>query len=217
MATTATMFDQLRDLLGETAGDSQVSFALKKLWLNRGIAMLWPDIYQIVEYDTIITADGTMDYILPEAIQDGFVTSVEISMPGTSGDEYQRMANYDIIDGDEDIGGIFRITGYYPGDDLVVRIRYAAPIPPIESDSLAEAQLETFQGPDRARFLPVFYAMSMITSRKLDDRQDTYRYSTTQATNGVSDTDIMDAARFWMNQFELETEKLSRPLPIAKD
>jgi hypothetical protein len=35
--------------------------------------------------------------------------------------------------------------------------------------------------------------------------------------NGVSDTDILQAASYWMGQFEAELNDMTKPLPIARD
>ena len=98
-----------------------------------------------------------------------------------------------------------------------VRIRYSAPPVAIAAASYAAAGSETWTGPDRAIGIPVYYAAALCAMRKLDTRQDTNRYSTTQAQNGVTDQDIMAASQMWMGQFELELSDFDRPLPPARD
>lgn len=215
MAFVSDQFDQLRDLLNDTA-DSQVNFATKKLYLNRGIARLWPAVWRLAS-TTIVVATVTYDYALPVAAADGHVVSVELEQSDGS---FRRFNDYDIISGDEDLAGVFRLT-VNPNDvDLLgmdIRIKYAAPVPFIAAASYAAAQSETWLGPDRALGLPVLYAASLIALRKLDDRQDINRYSTTQAENGVSDSDIMASSQMWMGQFELELAQMDKPLPPARD
>lgn len=215
MAFVSDQFDQLRDLLDDT-GDTQVSFATKKLYLNRGIARLWPRVWRIAS-TTITIATETYDYALPVAVADGHIVAVELSREA-GGSEYDRFDSYDIIPGDEDTAGVFR---FVPNPeayiDYTVRIRYVQPCSLITAASYAAAQSETWVGPDRAIGLPVLYAASLIAARRLDNRQDHTRYSTTQAQNGVTDTDIMQSSQYWMSQFELELEDMGRPLPIARD
>lgn len=215
MAFVSELFDQLRDLLND-ASDNQVSYANKKLWLNRGIQMLWPGVYRVVVDTSITVVDQVWDYTLPAAVADGMILSVEAETEVGS-NRFVRYEDYDIIDGDEDQAGVFRFSGVLPLEGIDLRIRYAAPIPIISAANYAAAGSETWSGPDRARHVPVFYAAAMIAARKIDDRQDHTRYTTTDALNGVTDQDIMSAFQMWMGQFELELDKLSRPHPIVRD
>lgn len=215
MAFVSEMFDQLRDLLQDDT-DTQISYAQKKLWLNRGIRELWPSIYRTVVDTSITVVADTYDYTLPAAVADGMITAVEIETGSGTG-RFLRFEDYDIIEGDEDQAGVFRFSSLLPEAGSDVRIRYAAPIPIIAAASYVASQSESWTGPDRAMALPPLYAMAMIAFRKLDNRQDHTRYSTTQATNGVSDQDIQGVGQMWMGQFELELDKWSRPLPIVRD
>lgn len=215
MAFVSEMFDQLRDLLQDDT-DTQISYAQKKLWLNRGIRQLWPNLFRTVVDTSITVVADTYDYTLPAAVTDGIIQSVEIET-GSGTNRFLRFEDYDIIEGDEDQAGVFRFAVSLPEAGTDVRIRYSAPIPTISAASYVLAQAEAWVGPDRAMMLPPLYAMAMITLRKLDNRQDHTRYSTTQATNGVTDQDIQSAGQMWMGQFELELDKWSRPLPIVRD
>jgi hypothetical protein len=215
MAFVSDMVDQLRDLLGDAA-DAQITYAQKKLWLNRGIRMLWPNIYRVVVDTSITVVAETYDYTLPAAVTDGVILSVEVET-GSGDNRFLRLEDYDLIEGDEDQAGVFRFSSLLPEEGADVRIRYAAPIPTISAATYVAAQSETWTGPDRAMDLPVMYAMAMIAGRKIDDRQDHERYSTMQAQNGVTDQDIMASMQLWMGQFELELDKWSRPLPIVRD
>lgn len=216
MAFVSEMVDQLRSLLNDAA-DTQVTYATKKLFLNRGISLLWPAVRRVTSYTQTLT-QSDVSYSLPAAIADGYILSVELSTDNPP-DIYVRLQNYDVLPGDED-----QASFLYIGDARLVadgvrtlRVTYAAPIPLIAAASYAASQSETFLGPDRALHLPVLYAMGMLTQGKIDDRQDTLRYSTTQATNGVTDTDILSAAQVWLNQFYAELEQLTRPLPPTRD
>lgn len=215
MAFVSELFDTIRDLTND-ASDTQIPFATKKLYLNRGIARMWPNVWRIVT-TSITVVTGTYDYTLPLGASDGHILSVELEQSDGS---YQRFPYWDILSGDEDLTGTFSllINPDLPallGYDL--RVRYAAPVSLITAANYAAAQAETWTGPDRAMGIPCHYAMSLITARKADDRQDTLRYSTTQVTNGVTDDGIMSLSQMWMGQFELELAAIDRPLPPSRD
>jgi hypothetical protein len=215
MAFVSELFDQLRDLLNDAA-DSQVTFSMKKLYLNRAIARMFPKVYKLAS-TTITVLTVTYDYALPVAAADGLIVAVELERSDGS---FVRFDDYDIVAGDEDLAGVFRLTVNPDRTDLLgfdIRIRYAAPVPLIVAADYTAAGSETWSGPDRAMGIPVYYAAAMCTLRKIDDRQDTLRYSTTQALNGVTDQDMMANAQLWMGQFELELQEFDRPLPPARD
>lgn len=214
MAFVSEMVDQLRVFLNDT-GDTQVSFATKKLFLNRGIQVLWPAIYRITETTIAVTTADSI-YALPIAVTQGLVLSVELR-DSTDNDDYLRLANFDVIAGDEDTAGYIRLGRRPTSDSALLRIRYATPISQIAAATYVAAQSEVWVGPDRALNLPVLYAMAMITSAKIDDRQDHTRYSTTQAANGTADSDILTASSAWLNQYYAELEQLTRPLPPTRD
>lgn len=212
MAFVSEMIDQLRDLLDDD-DDSQVAFATKRLYLNRGIIRLWPRIYRIREVTLSMTA-GEYEYTLTD-LGEGQVLSAEYSHDSDV-ENYRTMMRYRITPSDEDHTATLYL-GFNPDDGAEVRIKWIAAVPAITAASYAAAEAEVWTGPDRAIGLPVLYAMGMITARKLDNRQDHTRMSTTQALNGVTDQDIMGAAQMWFGQFEAELAELERPLPIAKD
>lgn len=213
MAFVSEMFDQLRDLLND-ASDTQVPFATKKLYINRGIHRLWPRVHRLVTATvTYASAEASAEEIT--GIADGKVLSVEYSSDGDA-DNYVRESGYDILPSDEDLASYF-YPAFTPAAGSSFRIIYAAPIPTISAASYAAAQAESWTGPDRAMNLPVLYAMALIAARRIDDRQDHTRYSTTQAQNGVTDTDIMQSSQFWMGQFELELTEQELVLPVSRD
>lgn len=214
MAFVSEMFDQLRDLLNDVA-DSQVTYATKKLYLNRGIARLWPKVYRIAE--TTIDLDTTnYIYSVPAAVADGHIVTVEYR-DDSDDQNYQRFSDYDYIPLGSGTTGRLRITRVIEDTNAQVRISYAAPISYISAASYAAAGAETWTGSDRALSLPVYYAAALCAMRKIDDRQDTNRYSTTQGQNGVTDRDMLAAAQTWMGQFELELGEMDRPLMPATD
>lgn len=215
MAYVSELFDTLRDLTGDS-DDTQTPFATKKLYLNRGIARLWPAVWRVQTATLTIAADQ-YDYVLPVAVADGHILSVELEQADGS---YQRFAYWDTYTGDEDAEGVLSLSISPNLSDLLgydLRVRYAAPVPFITSASYAAAEAEDWLGPDRAMGIPCHYAMALISARKVDDRQDTLRYSTTQASNGVTDQDLLATSSMWMGQFELELASFDRPLPPARD
>jgi hypothetical protein len=207
------LFDQFRDLLSD-ALDTQVPFATKKLYLNRGIARLWPAIGRYVSDVSIAVVAGQYEYELPASILDGMLYAVELENLDGS---FSRFDHYDVIFGDATLTGVLLLLSPLPPVGRDLRLRYSAPISLIAAADYEEAETEDWTGPERTVGLPVLYAMGMASVRKLDDRQDTLRYSTTQAANGTSDLDIMNAAQMWFAQFEAELAQMERPLPPARD
>ena len=216
MAKVSEIFDQIRALTND-ATDTQIPYVTKKLYVNRGIALLWPGIWRVVEEVIPLTQDVT-EYATSAALADGYVLSAEISEDETAGD-YLRFDSYDLLPGDED-----KASKLYIRDARVVassgrylRFLYAAPPSLVVAANYPAAQSEDWTGPDRALNLPVLYAMYLIAGSKVDDRQDHTRYSTTQAMNGVNDQDILAGSQFWLNQFYAELEALTRPFPPTRD
>lgn len=214
MAFVSELFDQFRDLIGDT-DDTQIPFATKKLWLNRGIARLWPRIGRFTSDVSLAIVEDQYHYDLPAGFSDGMLLSVEVETEND--DEFDRLDRYDVIWGDEDLDGKLVLLAPLPEEGKLIRLRYYAPIPAITAASYAAAGSEAWTGPDRAMGLPVLYAMGMSVARKVDGRQDTETYSTTQALNGVTDQDIMAASQMWFGQFEFELAQMERPLPPARD
>jgi len=215
VAFVSELFDALRDLTNDAA-DTQVPFATKKLYINNGIRRMWPQVWRVQEEALVLNT--ARDYPLSAATSAGHILSVRIETGDVTA-EYVPFSEYYIAQGDEDtVASILTLTGPLPTPlGLRLKVRYAATVPLIAAASYAASQSETWTGPDRAMAIPVYYAMAMIAARKIDDRQDTLRYSTTQATNGVEDQDVMSASQMWMGQFELELASLDRPLPISQD
>lgn len=222
MAFVSEIFDQIRDQLDDTA-DSQVAFATKKLYANMGIRRMFSGgsgIWRLVTDSTVALVDDTFEYAIPSTVSasGGRIVSVEVETELSSA-QYTRLTHYDVIPGDEDLAGRLIFTGpYLPSEEgALVRIRAAVPCSQISAATYVAAQSETWAGPDAAIHLPALYALGMIAARRLDNRQDHTRYSTTQASNSVQDQDIMQSSQLWLAQFELELDAMSRPLPIAKD
>lgn len=208
MAFTSEMFDQLRDFLTDPT-DSQVDFSTKKLYLNRGVARLWPKVFRIVDAGSIPVVAGQYEYTLPTAMNHGHVLTVELESGNATGLFY-TLGHYEVIPATDALPARLKIGGTLPAVGSLIRVRYGAPIARIAAASYAASGSETWVGPEEAIGLPVVYAMGLISLRKLDDRLDHSRYSTTQAANGVQETDLMSASQVWFNQFDLELAELGK-------
>lgn len=212
MATVSECFDQLRDLLNDPA-DTQVAFGTKRLYLNRGIAALWPRVWRVAT-TSLALAPATYEYTLPTAVTGGHLLSAEVST--TDGDGWQRLAYYDILPGDEDQAGLF-VLPWEPETGQSVRLRYAARVPTISAATYAAAQAETWLGPDEAVGAPVLYAMGMLSVRRMEDFLDATRQPPANESRDVRESSVLATSRFWMDQFEAQVDALARPLPVAED
>lgn len=208
MAYTQEMFDQLRDFLTDPT-DNQVDFATKKLYLNRGIARLWPKVFRVLDAGTIAVVSNTYEYNLPTTMNHGHVLTVEIESGSGTG-LFHTVAHYEVIPATESAPAKLKIGGTLPAAGALIRVRYAAPVPRIAAASYAGAAAETWAGPEEAIGLPVVYAMGLISLRRLDDRLDHSRYSTTQALNGVDEQDLLSSAQLWFGQFDIELNELGK-------
>lgn len=208
MAFTQEMFDQLRDFLTDPT-DNQVDFSTKKLYLNRGIARLWPKVFRVMDAGTVTIASNQYDYDLPATMNHGHVLTVEIESGNATG-LYYSVGHYEVIPATESAVAKLKIGGTLPAAGAKLRIRYAAPVPRITAASYSAAGSETWNGPEEAIGLPVVYAMGLISLRRLDDRLDHNRYSTTQAMNGVDEQDLISSAQLWFGQFDIELNELGK-------
>lgn len=207
MAFTSEMFDQLRDFLTDPT-DSQVDFGTKKLYLNRGIARLWPKVFRVVDAGTI-TITTAYEYTLPTTMNHGHVLTVEIES-GNATSLFHTLGHYEIIPATDALPARIKIGGTLPAAGALLRVRFGAPVARIAAANYAASGSETWVGPEEAIGLPVVYAMGLISLRRLDDRLDHSRYSTTQAMNGVQESDYMSAAQLWFNQFDVELAELAK-------
>lgn len=216
MAFVSEIFDQVRDLLNDS-GDTQVTFAQKKLYVNNGIRRMWPHCYRVVTDLTVVLVANTFEYNLPADLANGDLLSVFVETDIASG-QYVRLSYFEIYE----LSNTNKVI-WFPNNTLPspagsrVRLNWAEPISLVAAATYVAAQAETWNGREDQIQLPAYYAAALIAARKIDDRQDTSRYSTTQAFNGVTDSDLMEASQMWMGQFELELAQQGRPFPPAVD
>lgn len=215
MSTAADMVDDLRDRLND-AGDTQVPFATKIRFLNRGIAAMYPKVFKVVRDTTLVIVDDQFEYNFPAGVGTGKVLTVEIETSSTS-DRFTPMNRYDIIPS-LTAPVLVLLDPALPAEaDSRIRITTADRVDPYVAASYVASQSVTYTGPAGTEELPVLYAMGLATARVLDDRMDYTRYSATQVNNGVDPNDIMQVSQFWFAQFELLLDRLQQPFPIARN
>ncbi len=209
---SAELIDQLRDLTGDTS-DTVVTFANKIRYLNRGQAAMFPRIYQVVQDTTltITTADPTYD--IPAAVGAyGRLLSVEIEATPSGGD-YVRNGRYDIIPHATTPKLILIDIPTSVLSGSRIRVTAAKQLTPFAAANYTAAGSEVYSGPAGTEELPVLYALMIINSRKIYDRNDYTRYSVQQANAAATSNDLMVTAQFWRDQFNQLLEQLAMPLP----
>lgn len=206
MATLLTMLDDLRDRLNDS-GDSQVSKPTKIRYLNHGIRATWPRLYRTVRDSTIEIVAATYEYPIPAAVgNNGKMLRVEHET-GDATNRFVETYDYTIIPGLTD--PILQFDLNLPPVGARVRITAAKPLTELVNDG------DTYDGPSQTDELPVLYAMGLSLTRRLDDRIDHRRLSTTTGTNQVGPDEIMTAGQFNFAQFELLLERHAMPLPTS--
>jgi hypothetical protein len=214
MSFASDMIDDLRDRLNDAA-DTQVPFATKLRFLNRGQAAMFPRVFKVVRDNTLAIISAQYEYTFPAGVGTGKVLTVEIES-GNATARYTPLTRYDIIPSltvptlvlldpalPAAVGSKFRIT---TADRLTefVAANYAA------------SQSVVYSGPVGTEELPVLYAMGLATARALDDRMDYTRYSATQVNSAVDPNDIMQVSQFWFAQFELILDRVQMPFPVSR-
>lgn len=203
------MLADLNDRLND-ATNAQLPEADKIRYLNHGIRATWPKIYKTARDATLVLVADTYEYALPAAVGNNTrLLRVEIES-GVSSGRYSQIFDFEIAPGLTDpilvLGG-----GSLPGP-VGAKVRITAAKHLIEFAVGADV----YDGPSGTEELPVLYAMGIITGRRLDDRVDHRRFSTTTAVNGVSTDDIMTVSQFNFAQFELLLDRFAMPLPAPQ-
>jgi len=216
MATTASMIDELRELLND-ATDTQVTFPTKIRYLNRGIKAMWPKVYRVVSTTSAVLVLNQEEYAVPAGNLAGLILAVDLETELASG-LYRRLDHYDVVPGAAGSTAIIRVSFLPTAIDAgrKLRIVSAERITLLAAASYAAAGSENYDGPAGTEGIPVLYAMHMATSRSLDDRIDYTRLSTTQGQNGVDDASIMQVAQLWYAEFQQELDAVDMPFPIAR-
>lgn len=205
MATLAEMLEDLRDRLNDS-GDTQVPKATKVRYLNHGIRATWPRLYRTERDTSLVLAVDTFEYALPAAVGSNTkLIRVEVE-DGSGSARYNGLSNFRIVPGLTD--PILQLEGSALPSEVGARIRVtaAAPLTALVADA------DIYDGPAQTDELPVLYAMGLALTRRLDDRLDHRRLSTTSGMNQVGPDEIMTAGQFNFAQFELLLERFAMPL-----
>lgn len=213
----AAQIDQLRDLLVDPT-DTQVSFAMKRHYLNAGMRAMYPRVFRIVTDATDQWEDDVYYYTLPSAVQGGHLFLVEASK--ASDDDYFRPLDfneYDIIPGPAG-ADVLSIT-WDPGntyEDGYIRYHSAMPAVPYVAADYDSAGSELYTYPDYTAEGPVLYAMSRIMAVPLDRRMDYTRHSVQNMNRAATPQEIVSVSAYWLDEFERRVEEWRMALPQAR-
>jgi hypothetical protein len=208
MATQQDLIDDLRDRLNDGT-DSQYPLTTKTRSLNRGMAAMFPKIFQTVRDATTVLATDTFEYALPAAVKKGKLLMVEVETTATSS-RFKRLARYEIVPSVTDPLLVLEEANLPSAVGAAIRFTAALPL-----TAFTSTMGDTYTGPDGTEELPVLYAMGLCTARALDDRMDYQRYSVTNQVSGIDAVDLMTASQFWFAQFEMLLERFQIPLPTS--
>lgn len=208
MTTLADMLEDLRDRLND-AGDTQVPKPAKVRYLNHGIRATWPRLYRTERDSTIVLAPDTFEYSIPSAVgSNARFLRVEVET-GIATNRFRPLFDHEIVRGLTDPILLLDGTTLPSVDGARIRITSAKQLTELVTDG------DVYDGPAGTEELPVLYAMGLSSARRLDDRIDHRRYSTT-AVNGVDADQIMTVSQFNFAQFELLLERFAMPLPAEQ-
>jgi len=209
MATLLNMLDALRDRLNDVA-DTQVPKPTKITYINYGITATWPRLYKTARDSTIVLAGGTFEYAIPSAVGNNTkLIRMEVET-GVGTGRYAELYDFLVVPGLTD--PIIQLTNAdlpAPAGSKI-RITAAKPLTPLVADG------DVYDGPSQTEELPVLYGMGLALTRRLDDRIDHRRMSTTMGTNQVGPDEVMTAGQFNFAQFELLLDRMQMPLPAQQ-
>jgi hypothetical protein len=209
MATMQTLLDDLNDRANDANNAAGAGEANKMRYINRGIAAMWPRIYRTVSDATITVAADTFEYAIPGGVGDeSEIFRVEIEDINAPGTRYVELDNYDIVPLlTSRVLQLHSVPTTLVG--AKIRITAAKPLSPLATLG------STFDGRQIHEELPVWYALGILLSRRLEDRTNHTRYSTTDARNGVDIDEQLVTSQFAFAQFENLLERMSMPWPAS--
>lgn len=207
MATQQDLIDDLADRLNDAA-HSQVTLARKQHYLNLGIRATWPSLYTTARDSTLTVVAGQTEYNVPASVGSNTrIFRVEVES-GVATNYYTGLTNYEVIpDITSPILALTTPISLTAGARF--RITAAKRIPDLVNTT------DVYLGPAGTEELPVLYAMGVAMARRVDDRVDYKRMSTTQGSNSVETGDLMDASQFWFAQFEILLDRFAMPMPVS--
>lgn len=204
--TLTDLLADLNDRLDDT-GNTQIAEATKTRYLNHGIRATWPHLYRIVSDETLVIVDDTWEYNIPSAVgQHTKILRVELETESGSG-RFRLLDDYQIVPSLTAPILLLEHNTLPAEAGAKIRITSAARLSELSAGS------DEYDGPTGTEELPVLYAMGLATQRRLDNRLDYTRYTTTVDENGVGASDIMQASQFFFAQFELLLERHALALP----
>lgn len=207
MATMQDLLDDLNDRLNDANNAAGAGEANKMRYINHGIRAMYPKVYRTVSDSTLALVADTYEYTIPSALDHGKIFRVEIEGDPNGTPRYYHLYNYEIIP--TQTGKKIRLDHTELPEDAtaIIRITGAQPI------STLAAVGTTYGGPPGTEEIPVWYALGLVLSRRLEDRTLHTRYSTTAAQNGVDLEQLMVSSQFAFGQFELLLDRYEMPLP----
>lgn len=212
MATMQDLLDDLNDRLNDADNTAGAGEATKMRWINRGIAAMWPRIFKTASDSTLAVVTDTYEYSVPAAVGDeGEIFRVEVEDQNAAATRFVELDDFDIVP--EIDGRTIQLPGWvvsnpsYSG--ALIRITAAVPL-----GSLATVGA-TFEGRQIHEEIPVWYALGLALSRRVEDRTVHTRYSTTDSRNGVDINEMLVSSQFAFSQFEAMLDRMAMPWPAS--
>lgn len=209
----ADMIDQLRDLL-EDAGDTQMTWARKLQYLNRGQSAMFPKIFTTARDATTLIVTDQYEYSIPAAVSNGKLIMFELESAAASA-IYYRMSRYDVIPSTTSPILVLQDKPTSALSGAKIRITSANRLTSFSSANYAASATEAYTGPAGTEELPVLYAMMLSAARQVDGRNDYGKFSVQNQNGTATPIDLMNTATFWRDQFNTLLEQLAMPLPTT--
>ena len=202
MTTAATLLADLNDRINDVS-NAQVTEATKILYLNDGMRAMWPKIYRTVQDVSQVLAVDDYEYTIPTASDYGHVVRVDVES-GIATNIYSPLQDYEIYN--LMAGKVIRLKSVPAPYGARFRVTSVVPL----TDFATSASV--YDGPPNTLELPVWYALGIVASRRVEDRLDHKRYSTTASNNGVDPQEMMNVSQFAFAQFEMLLDRFQMPL-----
>lgn len=206
MATLRDLLDDLNDRLNDADDAAGAGLVNKTRYINHGVRAMYPKVYQSVSDSSLVIVEDTYEYSLPASFDDAKIVRVDLETDEASG-MYQSLYNYEILPVLDDKLLLLQ------DPDLLVHPGAKIRIVGVQALSALAGEADVYTGPPGTEELPVWYALGLALSRRVEDRTLYTRFSTTVAQNGVGLESLMGAASFAFAQFELLLDRHEMPLP----
>jgi hypothetical protein len=208
VTTLQDLLDDLNDRLNDESGHDGIGLQKKIRYLNRGIAAMWPRVYRTVSDSSIVLAANTFEYAIPAAVGDeSEIYRVEIEDINAPATRYVELDEFDIVPMLN--SRVLQISAPNAWVGANIRITAAKPLTRLEDPN------DVFDGRAIHEELPVWYALGLALSRRIEDRQDHTRYATLDARNGVDIDEQIGSAAFAFAQFEAMLDRMAMPWPAS--